>query len=423
VQALYNFIIYPLLHFGFFVLSFFNSKIKQGFAIRRNKSWITNFPKDSTWIWFHVASGELEYAKPVIRLLKSNPQFKSKILVTFFSPSVLPSLAKTTDVDMYVPMPWDTPWHWKEFISHYKPKVLAISRTDTWPNLVWQTKKAHIPSILFSATLPNTSGRVSSFFGRLIYESIFENITKISVVSDEDKNNFLRLSEELPIFIEGDTRFDQAISRVEEKRALPFWVEKINQPCVVAGSTWPEDEREILPAISQILKLESITFIIAPHEPTDKHLDDLERQFEKLHIKTQRYSALSDPTLAPVILVDKVGILAELYRLAGMAFVGGSFKKSIHSVMEPAASGAITFFGPYFRNNREAIALQEEGLAQEVTSKAEITDFLNLQLKLSRDERILQRDKILKFVQANKGVSEKVAQWILKSELATPHHS
>jgi 3-deoxy-D-manno-octulosonic-acid transferase len=56
--------------------------------------------------------------------------------------------------------------------------------------------------------------------------------------------------------------------------------------------------------------------------------------------------------------VDQTGILAELYTQAQFAFVGGSFKKTVHSVMEPLAAGCVTFVGPKHQNNREALAIK-----------------------------------------------------------------
>lgn len=46
-----------------------------------------------------------------------------------------------------------------------------------------------------------------------------------------------------------------------------------------------------------------------------------------------------------------------------LAFVGGSFRKTVHSVMEPLAAGCVCFFGPLHVNNREAIDFQSEQIA------------------------------------------------------------
>jgi 3-deoxy-D-manno-octulosonic-acid transferase len=59
-----------------------------------------------------------------------------------------------------------------------------------------------------------------------------------------------------------------------------------------------------------------------------------------------------------VLVVDQVGYLAELYSDAWVATVGGSFRRSVHSVMEPLAAGAFCVLGPHHLNNREALAFQ-----------------------------------------------------------------
>jgi 3-deoxy-D-manno-octulosonic-acid transferase len=405
MQAFYTVIIYPLLLFGFRMLSLWNPKIKEGFLVRKNKSWLQPKPVDARVIWFHVASGELEYAKPVFReLKKAGPCF---ILVTYFSPSVTKALAKTSEVDLFVPMPWDTPWNWNEFINHYSPEVLAIARTDTWPNMVWQTRKKQIPSILFSATLPSHSGRYASFFGRVFYGSIVEALNQVSCVSENDRDNFLRLDSELRISVDGDTRFDQVLHRLAETREL-----KIKRPAsskvFVAGSTWPEDEIHLLPALKTAAS-RGIKSIIAPHEPTADHLSSLEKSLSDLGLRSSRYSS---GEMGEVCIVDQVGVLADLYKLGSIAFVGGSFKKSVHSVMEPAAAGCLTVFGPYHYNNREALSLKSAGLAREISSADELESILSDEMLRSEGEIEIRKKKTIEFVQSKTGVSRQIAEWI-----------
>ena len=54
-------------------------------------------------------------------------------------------------------------------------------------------------------------------------------------------------------------------------------------------------------------------------------------------------------------LVDRIGVLGELYALATAAFVGGGFHAAgLHSVLEPAAFGAPVLFGPRYAKSRDA---------------------------------------------------------------------
>ena len=401
-------------------MSFKNEKIRLGFELRKNKSWIKPFQRDTKWIWFHCASGEFEYAKPVITRLKEILP-THKILVTFFSSSVLKSLRSFSAVDLAVPMPWDTPWNWKEFIEHYKPDILAIARTDTWPNMIWQASRAKIPSVLFSATLPSTSGRVASFWGRLLYSQIVDNIFHISCVSDLDADNFRLLGSSLKISVDGDTRYDQVIARLASPRPIKFQsstyvTSSIGRAKVVfvAGSTWPEDEHVILPALQGPLK-KGLSAILAPHEPNEWHLRQLELSLKKLNIVSQRYSKISENFELPesfVCIVDEVGILAELYKLSTLSFVGGSFKKSVHSIMEPSAAGNLTLFGPYHRNSREATIMKRMGFAAEVLNSQDLQKLLMDELDLSSVDKMARRDSILKFVHENTGSSDVIASWI-----------
>lgn len=406
------------MHLVFFLLSFANPKIKEGFRLRKNKSWLK---ADATGpiIWIHVASGEFEYAKPVItRLKKLCPEHK--ILMTFFSPSVLKSALAFKDLDFAVPMPWDTAWHWKEFINNYKPKILAIARTDFWPQMLWQTRKANIPSLLFAATLPSTSGRVASFWGRLLYSDLLENLTYVSCVSVEDEDNFRRLDSRANISVDGDTRYDQVLLRLNNPKHIKF-TKAHNQKndfdsakILVAGSTWPEDEKILIPALPELLRW-GLSVLLAPHEPTTSHLESLENQLKQNGISNLRYTKLVEQTKVPkgtVILIDEVGILAELYSLADFSFVGGSFKRSVHSVMEPAAAGAFTLMGPYHHNSREALALKKAGLAYEIGSTSDFKQAVETEFNLSQGEYEKRKAKILAFVNRHTGVSETIALWI-----------
>jgi len=93
--------------------------------------------------------------------------------------------------------------------------------------------------------------------------------------------------------------------------------------------------------------------IIAPHEPTPAHLAPVERWATGAGLSLAR---LADARAThDVVLVDRVGVLGELYALATAAYVGGGFHAAgLHSVLEPAAFGAPVLFGPRHTNSRDA---------------------------------------------------------------------
>jgi 3-deoxy-D-manno-octulosonic-acid transferase len=81
--------------------------------------------------------------------------------------------------------------------------------------------------------------------------------------------------------------------------------------------------------------------------------------------------------LGDVLLLDSIGSLAAVYRLATVAFVGGSLvKRGGHNPLEPARFGVPVIMGPSYENFREIV----EGMrAQDAVM---IVDDGNLILKL-----------------------------------------
>ena len=97
--------------------------------------------------------------------------------------------------------------------------------------------------------------------------------------------------------------------------------------------------------------------IIAPHEPTPAHLGTIERWAASHAIHLARLGT-DDASDADVVLVDRLGVLGDLYALATVAFVGGGFHAAgLHSVLEPAAFGVPVLFGPRHSASRDAMLL------------------------------------------------------------------
>jgi 3-deoxy-D-manno-octulosonic-acid transferase len=131
---------------------------------------------------------------------------------------------------------------------------------------------------------------------------------------------------------------------------------------LIAGSTWPEDEAILVPALAK-MKREGLKIIIAPHETTPAHLEKLEKQFTEAGLPFVLYSKSTEWPTGSILLIDQIGILAELYTWADIAFIGGSFKKQVHSVMEALAAGLPVMVGPYHQNNREALFYQKKNFS------------------------------------------------------------
>jgi 3-deoxy-D-manno-octulosonic-acid transferase len=263
VHLAYALMIYPLIRLSLFLTAPFLPKIRRGLNERKLKNgikpWLVG-AKASRPLWFHCASGEFEYAKPVITRAKLKwPD--QKIIVTYFSPGIASQIKKFSEVDLAVPMPWDTASDWNEFIDYHQPQALLIARTDAWYEMCRSVRIRNIPSLLFSATLTEKSGRRRRGI-RWLTKATFSNLSQVQCVSSDDQQAFLSLGlSSKNISVVGDTRYDQTIERLRKPKLLPAGLSKYDwATTLVAGSTWVEDEAVLIPAIKFLRQQEpSIT--------------------------------------------------------------------------------------------------------------------------------------------------------------------
>jgi 3-deoxy-D-manno-octulosonic-acid transferase len=295
------------------------------------------------------------------------------LIVTYSSPSAKKILESIHELDAWAALPWDFDASLSGFLSKWNPRALLFSRTDVWPNLARFARDHEVPSILFSATFADNSSRLKGLTKYLTKYSL-NQLSAIHCVSDEDKKNLLKIKIKPAVTVSGDTRFDQVFHRLENPKPLKnSFLPQPEDFVFIAGSTWPEDEAFIVPALKNA-KDKSFKIIFAPHEVGEEHLQQLEKNLYDAGLTSIRYSKGDNWGAHRVLIIDQIGILAELYTWADVAFIGGSFKKQVHSVMEALAAGLPVWVGPYHLNNREALYYQKKtfssGMIVQVTHTA-----------------------------------------------------
>ena len=375
-------------------------------------------------IWFHASSGEIEYCKSVILELKNkNPN--QKIILSYSSASAEKLLFNIKNsVDLIFPLPWDTVGSVLKILNHFEPQVIIFARTDFWPELVISSYKKNIPLIAISM-FPQFN-----FINKIIYKWLLSKFTIITTVNDhltiqlshllqkkvspDFAIKFSNLSQP-QILTVADTRFDQVFNRLEQPSRLLFLNDSTAQKRIIFASTWPEDELIIFKSFDQLIQL-GFQIILCPH--------DIERSeyllsYSKTNFNCYSVSVLSDfklntehqiliETSSPIIILDQVGFLADVYRSTQFAFVGGSFKKRIHSVMEPLCAENIVMFGPAYANNPEAIESLEKKISFQIKTSLDI-------LSIVTDETGYYKSikaEIKKFTYSKKHASQNISHLI-----------
>lgn len=355
-----------------------SSKFRRGLSSRRGivaryTRWAASSRDPSRpLVWIHAPSvGEGLQALPVIELFRSRRP-DVQIAYTFYSPSA-EGFSRSLPADFIDYLPFDTFDDADGIVAALRPSALVFSKLDIWPALTERAAAARIPVGVISATLPESSGR-RGVLARALLGDAYRSIERVGAIDEKDGE---RLREQGVrgdrISVTGDTRYDQVWSRAHRRPSSFVQSLRSARPTLVAGSTWPTDESHLLPAWTRARdKIPDARLIIAPHEASDAHLRAIESWARARGLQLARIDA-DNASDADVVLVDRYGILGDLYALADVAYVGGGFQSAgLHSVLEPAAFGAPVLFGPRNEKSRDAAKLIEAGGGAVVTGEADL---------------------------------------------------
>jgi len=419
---IYNFIFIPLSFVVYHSSYLFSEKSREGIQGRR-RSWKeirkyrTANPHKPLFLIHSASLGEFEQAKPVIKGLKAiRPDIG--IVASFTSPSGYKHAKRIAQVDLFIYLPLDTFLRTRKFIQKLKPRKIIFVTYELWMNLILNARRHKVKTFLMSARVRRKSTKwlpvVKTFFGE-----IYRCLDFIYAVSPEDKRSVESLTGSVPIKVLnlGDTRYDQVFQRAQ-KRVIAKIPEIFSSGFVlICGSIWPQDARQILPAIFKLIRIyPEFRVIIAPHEPNDYALETLEDDFKYQGYQITRYSEIKgEKSKKTVVLIDTVGVLAELYHQADVAFIGGSFRGSIHNVMEPAAASIPVLFGPCYHNSREASLLLEKGGGRCCTNAEQLYRAIANMIE-NREHYLRMATTARQVILENLGASARTVKEILDSE-------
>ncbi len=386
-------------------------------------------------VWLHAPSvGEGLQARPVAHALRAaHPTWQ--FAYTFFSPSA-EQFAHSVGADITDYLPFDRAADADVLLNAIQPAILVFAKADVWPVLVDRATARGIPVVLISGTLAALSGR-RGWWSRQLIGDAYAALRAVGAIDAEHAERLAELGVgRAALHVTGDTRFDQVWSRAHSiDRRSPLLLRLASaRLTLVAGSSWPADEAALLPAWPSHPDPDAPSatarprLIIAPHEPTAAHCASIEAWATRAALRCARLSHIEAQTAVhdpDVILVDRVGVLGELYALADMAFVGGGFHAAgLHSVIEPAAFGVPVMFGPYHHMSREAGLLLASGGACAVPD----SDQLGAQLRAWMADAALRQHvgaAARAVVERELGATERTVQLIeraMRREALPPHN-
>jgi 3-deoxy-D-manno-octulosonic-acid transferase len=410
LHLLYNFLIHAY-SFIISIIAPFNSKAKFWVEGRKNifeRLDLASVINSSTTslAWFHCASlGEFEQGRPVIEAFRVKyPTYK--ILVTFFSPSGYEIRKNYTGADFICYLPADTPQNAQKFIEIVKPSIVFFVKYEFWRNYLIELEKQQIPVISFSAIFRPNQLFFKSYGG--FYREILTKFKHI-LVQNQESFDLLKSIDIQQITLAGDTRFDRVKQIVDAKKDIPIAERfKANRQILMVGSAWQTDLEVLIPLINSLKKDSNLTFVIAPHEIHQEEINAWQKQIESKSICFSEVKTDTKLIDYQVLIINNIGMLSSLYQYADFAFIGGSFGKGLHNILEAATFGMPIFFGnKAYHKFQEAVDLVNLGGAYAVKSTDDLGEMLNdlrlNELKKKKTDKISQN-----YVLQNIGATEKV---------------
>ncbi len=329
-------------------------------------------PRRPGCIWVHAASlGEFEAAWPIVRVWgeRFGPE---RLLVSCTNRTALGRLMERLPAETRCRLaPLDLAPVVQRALDWEKPVCILFVETELWPEWIVAAANRSIPTAIVSARL---SDRSFPRYRRLKYflQRIVARLLLVSCRTEEDRRRWCAIG--LPVsrsFVWGNTKYD-----AEEAPSYASPLGRNDRFVLVAGSM-REGEQAILDLPIR-LRRRAIRLIIAPRHLN--HLDEWERGCIRRGLSVRRISVTGiDPTgevgllrrqlrgpddnLPTVLLADKMGTLRAFYRLADLAFVGGTWAPiGGHNLFEPAREGIPVLFGPSIGTVRDvAERLLENG--------------------------------------------------------------
>jgi 3-deoxy-D-manno-octulosonic-acid transferase len=193
------------------------------------------------------------------------------------------------------------------------------------------------------------------------------------VVSEEDGRNARQVAGDgVVVSVIGDSRFDQVLRRVRQHPDLPpdLVTACAQRKVLIAGSTHGDDEELLIPVVAKLANQDrDMLTLIVPHDPSPAAKRRVEVQAARYGLTVGDLDANGSTDGASAILVNRTGMLADLYQLGRVAYVGGGFGKGVHSVLEPLAHHLPVITGPHINVSYEARTARQLGIVSVVRGR------------------------------------------------------
>ncbi len=315
-------------------------------------------------IWVHAVSvGEIVQAVRLVNSLREEAEDCKFVLTATTTAGREVALKLKGDDDTVLYFPVDFRGCVRRFIRDIAPRAVIILETEIWPNLIFELSKRGVPVFIVNGRISDRAigkYRLARFF----LKPVLNRLTKIWVQDELMQSRFIDLGADPDLVsVTGNMKFDwePAADHLQTAERMERALKGSGSFLCIVGSTH-EGEEDIIFDLFRSLRKKFLSFqlLIAPRHLT--RLESIEARAAKKGVETKRVSNFLDESQkgipnadeGTILILDKIGVLASLYRLADVVVIGGSFVPvGGHNLVEPAYFEKPILFGPHMHNFKE----------------------------------------------------------------------
>ena len=363
-----------------------------------------------------VSAGEVVAIAPFIHALRNTrPDCQVVLLTTTDSGQTMArdKLGAAVDLLAYFPL-IDLPFVVRRYLDRLRPDLYITTESELWPNIMHACNRRGVPVALVNARiyLHNKTG----LRGHVVRRQ-YDFIDRIVCQDELHHANFIKFG--IPaerLTVSGNTKFDFAVEEWDEERLAEEQARWgiTGGTVLTAGSTHHGEEEAVLDALSAVRESDpAAKLILAPRH--------IERAAEVVQLAYGRgYTAVTMADHAPetewdVLVVDRYGVLMDMYRLADVVIMGGTFHPKVggHNILEATALAKPVVIGPHTYSITAQVAMLDH-----VDGIVRVTDAAGL----VRETAALARDTVrreaigtaaLMATEANRGSAQRAVGDVL----------
>ena len=316
-------------------------------------------PAAAGGLWLHAVSvGEVAVAATLARALP--PELP--LVVTTVTPTGQARAREAFAGRAAVAyLPFDLGFAVRRFFDRFRPGALVLVEGDYWPLVLAEARRRGLPVAVVNGRVGNRS------FGRMrrlapLARRLLAGVDLYGVQDAEDRRRLAALG--VPkerVRVTGNLKFEAAEPPLDPALAAQVRQLAADRAVLLAGSTMAGEEGKVLAAFEHAGGGTRALLVLAPRHPerwgeVDALLTSWAQTRGAAHVRRSRLAAspLTPPSSPAVLLLDSLGELAGLYRLAAAAFIGGTLVATGgHNPLEPARFGVPLAVGPSLHNFRD----------------------------------------------------------------------